>query len=140
MKSKKALLIAIAAFAVTATGVQAYVGNEQLNKAGFSEQQIQALVQARELKSQGEIDKARDVLLKAGFDEEKVANLREVIKKAHNKGKHKHKHRGWVEGLTPEQGDALRAARQANDHVTVKEILREAGIINSYEKHNHERY
>jgi hypothetical protein len=79
----KSLLIAIAAFAVTATGAQAYIGNEQLNRAGFSLTQIEALNEARELKSKGETEKARDVLLEAGVDEDKLDNLRKVSHNSH---------------------------------------------------------
>ena len=46
----KSLLIAIAAFAVTTTGVQAYGGTKILNRAGLSENQIEAIEEARELK------------------------------------------------------------------------------------------
>ena len=64
----KSFLIAIAAFAVTTTGVQAY-GTSILDKAGLSEAQKSALVQAHELKVSGQIDQARDVLVDAGIDE-----------------------------------------------------------------------
>jgi len=79
----KSLLIAIAAFAVTASGVHAYVGNKHLNKAGFSQHQIEALAEARELKSQGEVEKARDLLLKVGVDEKKLEALRKISHKSH---------------------------------------------------------
>lgn len=79
----KSLLIAIAAFAVTATGAQAYIGTEQLNRAGFSENQIEAFSEARELRLKGEKEKARDVLLKAGVDQEKLENLRKVSHTSH---------------------------------------------------------
>ncbi|MEZ4104371.1 MAG: hypothetical protein R3B60_03735 [Candidatus Paceibacterota bacterium] len=77
----KSLLIAIAAFAVTATGVQAYVGVDRLEKAGFSPSQIEALAEARELRAHGDNKKARDILLEAGVDEEK---LKELKKLSHN--------------------------------------------------------
>ncbi len=58
----KSLLIAIAAFAVTATGVQAYGGMKILEKAGLSEEQISAFETARELRQSGDIAGARDAL------------------------------------------------------------------------------
>lgn len=81
----KSLLIAIAAFAVTATGAQAYVGTSQLQKAGFTTVQIEALLEARELKAQGEDKKARDKLLEAGVDEEKMKKLRLLSHHSHKK-------------------------------------------------------
>lgn len=195
MKSKS-LLIAIAAFAVTATGVQAYIGTEQLQKAGFSSSQIEALVQARELKAQGETQKARDKLLKAGLDEKKLKKLKQIFQESHQQlhvaiftndyekfkditngsslgdiitnqsdftqfrqalelrqlGKHDeakslftelgiednnkftshnkyHNHCNNSPELTFEQQEALLVAQQSNDKETVREILREAGVI-----------
>lgn len=69
MKSKP-FLIAIAAFAVTASGVQAYGGTELLERAGLSEKQIGAFETAREKRQAGDIVGARDVLIEAGIDEE----------------------------------------------------------------------
>ncbi|USN87805.1 MAG: hypothetical protein H6779_05420 [Candidatus Nomurabacteria bacterium] len=81
----KSLLIALAAFAVTATGVQAYIGIDELNKAGFSRDQIEAFSQAREYRSKGEDEKARDVLLEAGVDEAKLDSLRQISRESHMK-------------------------------------------------------
>ncbi len=72
----KSLLIAIAAFAVTATGAQAFVGINYLNQSGLSIEQMEAFNEARELRRKGDIEKARDVLLEAGVNEETVASLR----------------------------------------------------------------
>lgn len=191
----KSLLIAIAAFAVTATAAQAHVSTKYFNQAGLSNEQIEALSQARELRQQGEAEKARDVLLEAGVTEETLESLRDAAKKAknaikeaveegdyeafrqatvdtplydivnteadfelfkqahdlraegkheeakeimtdlgfepkdHKHGKKRHfRHREIFEELTEEQQDALRVARQANDHETVRAILTEAGI------------
>ena len=65
----KSLLVAIAAFAMTTTGVQAY-GTHVLDRAGLSEDQKSALVQAHELKVSGKTDEARDLLVQAGIDED----------------------------------------------------------------------
>jgi len=65
----KSLLIAIAAFAVTTTGVHAYGGKVILDKVGLTEAQQSAFEQAHELKASGDTVAARDVLMQAGIDE-----------------------------------------------------------------------
>lgn len=77
--NSKSLLIAIAAFAVTATGAQAFVGGDVLRRAGLSEEQVEALEEARDLRAEGEEKKARDVLVKAGIDESTMASVRTAI-------------------------------------------------------------
>jgi hypothetical protein len=198
--NSKSLLIAIAAFAVTATGAQAFVGTNYLVQAGLSQTQVEAFTQARELRLKGKSEEARDLLLEAGLDEDAMDSIRAAARAAHEavqaaienedfaafrtategtplydiitteadfklfveahdlrtEGKYEeareifdelgvpardkkgHHGRGMmmehgqrlVAELTPEQRDALRAARQANDKETVAEILREAGITN----------
>lgn len=76
----KSLLIAIAAFAVTATGVQAYGGMKVLERAGLSEEQISAFETARELRESGDFEGARDALLDAGVDEETLRSVHEASK------------------------------------------------------------
>lgn len=76
--NSKSLLIAIAAFAVTATGAQAFVSKDYLNRAGLSTVQVEALTQARELRLKGKNDEARDVLLEAGFNSDTLDNLRKA--------------------------------------------------------------
>lgn len=95
----KSLLIAIAAFAVTATGAQAYVGTKYAAQAGLSSGQVQALQQARDLRRKGEVEKARDVLLEAGVTDETMASLR--------KASH----------------DAIHDAVEANDFAAFKEAI-----------------
>lgn len=186
----KSLLIAIAAFAVTATGAQAYVGTHYSQQLGLSTVQVQAFQQARDLRRKGEVEKARDVLVQAGVDENTMASLRHasheaiqeaveandfaafqdavegtplydlvnteedfaLFRQAHElkeEGKFIEaklilddlglqvkpgkrfghgKFHGAFPGLTAEQRDALRAAKEANDKDTVEAILREAGI------------
>jgi len=80
--NSKSLLIAIAAFAVTATGAQAYVGNKTLTRAGLTAEQITALDEARSLRAEGEVEKARNVLVEAGVDEEALAAIREAAREA----------------------------------------------------------
>lgn len=75
----KSLLVAVAAFAVTATGAQAY-GGAILNRANISEEQRSALVSAHELRKSGDVETARNVLVEAGVDEEVLHELREAAK------------------------------------------------------------
>ncbi len=195
--NSKSLLIAIAAFAVTATGAQAFVGTNYLVQAGLSQTQVEAFTQARELRLKGKSEEARDLLLEAGLDEDTMDSLRAAARAAHEavheavenedfaafrtategtplydiittkedfmlfveahtlrtEGKYEeareifdelgvpardkrgHHGRGFMmkyghsrAELTPEERDALRAARQANDKETVAEILKEAGV------------
>ena len=101
MKSKS-LLIAIAAFAVTATGAQAYVGSKQLQRIGLSEEQRSALSEARELQAAGDATKARDVLVAAGLNEFSLMKLRHASHAAHQ---------------------AIRAAVEANDFEAFKKAV-----------------
>jgi hypothetical protein len=78
MNHSKSILIAIAAFAVTATGAQAYVGTKHLARAGLSHGQISALAEARQLRESGELTKAREVLSEAGIDEDALEKLRQA--------------------------------------------------------------
>lgn len=76
--NSKSLLIAIAAFAVTATGAQAYVTPQVLSRAGFTEVQVEALGVARELRYRGKYEEARNRLLEAGIDEAALEKLRQA--------------------------------------------------------------
>lgn len=71
----KSLLIAIAAFAVTATGVHAYAGTKIPSRVGLNEDQIEALQEARELQALGDVTAARDRLLKAGITDDNLRRL-----------------------------------------------------------------
>lgn len=127
MKSKP-FLIAIAAFAVTASGVQAYGGTELLERAGLSSKQINAFETARERREAGDKVGARDVLIEAGIDEEVIQSVHKASKELRQSGHH---HRGLgrhFDTLTEEQREALRVAHQANDKDAEEAILEEAGI------------
>jgi Lon protease-like protein len=76
----KSLLIAIAAFAVTATGVQAFQSTQLLQKAGLSEAQIEAFEIARELRESGDFEGARDTLIEAGVDEAVIKSVKDVAR------------------------------------------------------------
>jgi hypothetical protein len=78
----KSLLIAIAAFAVTATGVQAYGGSDLLEKAGLSQEQISAFETAREKRQSGDLSGARDTLVKAGVDEKVLQAMHKASKQS----------------------------------------------------------
>jgi hypothetical protein len=79
----KSLLIAIAAFAVTTAGAQAFSGSYFAERAGLTPTQVEAFTQARDLKLKGKTNEARNVLLAAGVDEEAMAALRKAAKEAH---------------------------------------------------------
>lgn len=79
----KSLLIAVAALAMTATGAQAYVGSKHLELSGFNSEQVRAFTQARQLQTEGEFIKARDLLVEAGVDENSVGQLRHVAYDIH---------------------------------------------------------
>ena len=104
----KSLLIAIAAFAVTATGAQAYVGAQYLERAGLSSSQVSALSQARDLRLKGKREEARDVLLQAGVDGKAIASIREAARAAH---------------------DAIEEAVEANDYEAFKLAAHDSPLI-----------
>lgn len=64
---------------MTATGAQAFVGPDALRRAGLSEEQVAALEEARGLRAEGEVKKAREVLVKAGIDESAIASVRSAV-------------------------------------------------------------
>lgn len=184
----KSLLIAIAAFAVTASGAQAFMGPGYAIRAGLSPVQTEAFSQARELRLKGRMDEARDVLREAGVDDKTLATLREATLKLRQEmhdaalnndyeafreaakttplaktvaseadfavfreavllreqgeyiearelleqldvlPQHEFSHHFPEARFTPEQADALRAARQVNDRETMQKIFAEAGM------------
>ncbi len=75
----KSLLIAIAALALTATGVQAYGGSKLLTRAGLTEDQQSALEEAHTLRQEGDFVAARDTLVEAGIDEDVLRSLRDSM-------------------------------------------------------------
>lgn len=81
--NSKSLLIAIAAFAVTTTGAQAFTSTTFLSRSGLDDTQIEAFTEARELRLKGKNDEARDVLFKAGIDEKTLNSLRVTAGETH---------------------------------------------------------
>ncbi len=76
----KSLLVAIAAFAVRTTGVQAFHGTAVLDRADITTEQRTALEEAHELRQAGDKSSARDLLVEAGVDETVLQSLREAAR------------------------------------------------------------
>jgi hypothetical protein len=76
----KSLLIAIAAFAVTASGVHAYGGSKTLYRAGLNKDQVQAVVEASSLRAEGDLAAARNRLVEAGIDEETLRSIHREVR------------------------------------------------------------
>jgi hypothetical protein len=74
----KALLIPIAAFALSATTAYAF-SPEVLQQAGLTEDQIGAFEDADALRREGDLDGARDVLRSAGIDLSTMETIRETM-------------------------------------------------------------
>lgn len=74
----KSLLIAIAAFAVTATGVHAYSGPQMMNRVGLTKVQKDAIEEAQELRAAGDHTAARDRLVAAGITDEHLRAMYRV--------------------------------------------------------------
>lgn len=100
--NSKSFLIALAAFAVTTTGAQAYVGTKQLQRAGLSPEQVSAFAEARTLAENGNTDKARDILLSAGVREDTIKRLAKA--------------KGYSRG-------ALKEALEAEDFVAFRAVV-----------------
>lgn len=82
MGDSKAYIIALAAFAVTATGVHAYSGGKVLQRAGLSSEQAEAFEEAHELRRAGDLEKARNVLVSAGVTEDTISSIKQVARTA----------------------------------------------------------
>jgi len=121
------MFIAVAAFAVTLTSVQAFGNPEFLIKAGLSDEQAVAIQEARELRKNGDISAARDTMIAAGIDDSVISELRQ----AHREYRHEHKkerREAARELLSDDQREALQVAHEANDKEAVRAIFAEVGI------------
>ena len=78
----KSFLIAVAAFAVTATGVHAHSGTKLLSRAGLDDDQVVAIQEAQQLRKAGELDAARDKLIEAGITEDTLRSIHAVAKES----------------------------------------------------------
>lgn len=140
----KSLLVAIAALALTATGAQAFTG-DTLVQAGLTENQRAAFEVARELRLEGDLTGARNLLVDAGIDETVIERVRTVLFDAKHKSatldsqKLRHRltmgHQTFKRELTAAQEAAFFAAQSANDRDTMEAILEEAGIQTSKSGH-----
>jgi hypothetical protein len=104
-KTTKALLIPVAAFAVTVTGASAF-NSEVLEKAGLTDTQISAFEQAHELRKEGDRDAAREVIMDAGIDMETMQEVRKAM----------HEHR-------KEMRTAIDEAVEDNDYAAFREAV-----------------
>lgn len=95
--NSKSLLIAIAALALTATGAQAFNSNALIT-AGLTEEQQAAFEVARELRLEGDVTAARNVLVDAGIDATTLEKVRTAMREARQTGH-----------------EAMKAALKAND-------------------------
>ena len=128
----KSLLIAIAAFALTTNGAQAYSG-EVLERAGLTESQRNAFETARELRANGDNEKARDVLVDAGIDTSVIERVRTVVSSEQQSqketgGSQMYTVRHRAAELTESEQQAYQVAQAANDRDAMDAILEEAGI------------
>jgi len=117
------LLIAIAAFAVTTTGVQAYGGSESLHKAGLDDRQVSAIMVAGNLQALGDIVAARDVLVIAGITDETLLQIHRAKRQADQAA-----HRNDFTSFTRAQHDAYQFARQHNKRAVMQAVLDEVGL------------
>jgi hypothetical protein len=83
MKTKStSLFIAVAAFAVTASGVHAFSSPDLLIKAGLTDEQVVAIQEAQEFKATGDVVAAKETLKAAGITKQTMRQIREVAKEA----------------------------------------------------------
>ena len=77
-RTAKALLIPVAAFAVTMTGMTA-LSRDVLASAGLNDDQLSAFQTARDLRLQGDREAARDTLVGAGIDDRTIQAVRDAM-------------------------------------------------------------
>jgi uncharacterized protein with PIN domain len=73
------ILVPLAAFAVTVTGVSAF-NEDVLKDAGLTEAQISAFEEAHELRREGDRESAREVLEDAEIDIDTLESIREAFR------------------------------------------------------------
>jgi predicted nucleic acid-binding protein len=149
----KSLLIAIAAFAVTTSGVFAYTGDNVLQRANLSADQKTAITRARELRENGNYSAARDSLLNAGIDEQVLKRLHEAKHQVERE-----MHAALVAGdydafiasiaqtpladiiITEDDFELFRSAqdlKDGGDYTAAKEIYDELGVQPKPYRHGH---
>lgn len=113
MKAKN-LLIPVAAFAVTVTGVQAF-NSEVLQNAGLSDDQITAFEEARELREDGDKEGAKNLLIEAGVDQETMEKVREAMRE------HREEHREAIQKAI--ENDDYNAFKEAIEGTPLTDII-----------------
>ena len=147
----KSLLIAIAAFAVTTSGVFAYSGDNILQRANLSAEQKTAITRARELKENGDIAAARDSLVEAGIDEKVLKKLHDAkhqVEREMHAALESGDYSAFVAAIaqTPladiitteadfEQFRLAHALKADGDFLTANELFDELGV--EHKKHHH---
>ena len=106
----KSLLIPIAAFALSATGVSAF-NPDVLQSAGLTDDQISAFEDARELQQEGKLTKARDVLKDASIDVHTMELMRDA-----------------VQAKRASMRDAIEVAVEANDFTAFKKAVSDSPL------------
>lgn len=81
-KKTTPMLLAIATFAVTASGVHAFSSTEILTNAGLTDEQVIAVQEAQELKASGDFAAARETLEAAGIDRDTMRSIKEAMREA----------------------------------------------------------
>jgi uncharacterized protein YgbK (DUF1537 family) len=153
----KALLIPVAAFAVTVTGASAF-NSEVLERAGLNDTQISAFEEAHELRIEGDREAAREVIVDAGIDQDTLESVREAMKE------HRQETRTAIsEAVEDEDYDAFQEAiegtpladlitseddfelfveahelREAGDKEAAKEIMEDLGFEGKMHKGGHD--
>jgi hypothetical protein len=149
----KSLLIAIAAFAVTTSGVFAYSGNNVLERANLSAEQKTAITRARELRENGDYNAARDSLVNAGIDENVLKRLHEAkhqVELEMQAALAANDYEAFIASIaqTPladlitteadfEQFSSAQALRDDGDYPAAKEIYDELGVQPKPHRHGH---
>ncbi len=133
-------MLAIAALALTATGAQAFSG-DALARAGLTDSQVAAFEEARELRREGDIKAARNVLVHAGIDDVVIERVRSAMaeKKHVSTSHHPHRHfapHKTATDLTASEQAAYEVAKAANDRDAMHAILEEAGIAGGGRTHS----
>jgi len=78
MKKTSYLILPIAAFALSATSAAAF-NPEFLSRAGLTNSQVEAFVEAADLKKEGNKEAARNVLVEAGVDLDTIIEVRKAM-------------------------------------------------------------
>lgn len=149
----KALMVAVAALALTTSNAQAF-NTQALSRAKLSDSQRAAFEVARELQAEGDLEGAKDVLLDAGIDEEVMERVRTAHASLHKlryaemiAALDENKYEDFLdliegtkfEGIVSSKDEfkLLRAAHQYREHgeyAKAEQILMQLGLPAAYAK------